>query len=345
VGTGGGAVGTGGGAVGTGGGAVGTGGGAVGTGGGQGQGGLFVHPHPWTQDVSGLPWSTRSDDIISALKSLGGWGGSDILQIDFTITLMTADGATPLRPVTVSDIDDYCYGGPDCEALPLQMPLPANGNTEGSGTYACNNADDDCHVLVHDTAHQRLYELYRVTGSAAGVETTGAFIWDLTKQYPPTLRGDQCTSADAAGLPIAALLATPDEVAAGEIPHAVRFILPNSAMKMKAYVRPATHAGAPSSDNPNAPPYGVRFRLKASFDETPYNAAERVVLRALKKYGMILSDGGQVPLTFGSDRLSTHKWADLGIAADSFEAVTVDDFEVVDLGEEITLTYDCVRNP
>ena len=295
-------------------------------------------------DVSGLQPSTRSDAIITALESLGGWG-TGAFQVDFAITLLTADASTPVRPVSPSNVDDYCYNGPDCEAVPFAMPLPADGNTEGSADYSCNNADDDCHVLVHDTAHHLLYELYKATGTANGVETTGAYKWDLTKLYPETLRGDQCTSADAAGLPIAALLVTADEVAAGDVGHAIRFVLPNAAMKALVYVRPATHAGAPSSNNANAPPYGVRFRLKPSFAETPYNPAQRVVLQALKKYGMILSDGGKVPLTFGDDRLSAHKWADLGVASDSFSAVAVSDFEVVDLGAEVTLTYDCVRNP
>ena len=144
---------------------------------------------------------------------------------------------------------------------------------------------------------------------------------------------------------MSALLATSDEVANGDIPHALRFILPNARMKQGVFVHPATHAGGPSSPNANAPPYGVRFRLKAGFDETPYNAAERVVLRAMKKYGMILSDGGNIALTFADDRLSTNKWAALGVDSSSFSAIAVSAFEVVDLGAEIPLTFNCVRNP
>jgi hypothetical protein len=60
---------------------------------------------------------------------------------------------------------------------------------------------------------------------------------------------------------------------------------------------------------------------------------------------MLLSDGGEIPLTFADDRISTAKWADLGIDANSFSEITVDQFEVVELGPEIPLTYDCVRNP
>jgi hypothetical protein len=127
------------------------------------------------------------------------------------------------------------------------------------------------------------------------------------------------------------------------VKHALRFILPNARMKSRVYVHPAGHAGGPSSTNPDAPPYGVRFRLKASFDETPYNAGQRVILRALKKYGMLLSDGGNIALTFADDRTSTAKWSSLGITSQSFNAIGVDNFEVVDLSPEITSTQDCVR--
>jgi hypothetical protein len=140
-------------------------------------------------------------------------------------------------------------------------------------------------------------------------------------------------------------LPTADEVAAGAVNHAIRFILPNARMKKDAYVHPATHAGAPSSTNPNAPPYGVHLRLKASFDETPYDAGEKAILAAMKKYGLLLSDGGTVALTFADDRTSTAKWSALGVTAQSFEAIGVDRFEVVDLTPDVALTDNCVRNP
>jgi hypothetical protein len=287
--------------------------------------------------------ASRSAAIISALNTLGGWGAGS-LRIDFTIALLYADSTTPRRTIT-AQAGGYCFGGPDCDAVPLQMPIPANGNTEGSSNYVCDTSNNDCHVLVVETTSKKLYELYNATDTGAAFTALGAFVWDLTKQYPDSLRGEQCTSADAAGLPMAALLATSDEVANGEIPHALRFILPNARMKQQVYVHPATHAGGPSSTNANAPPYGVRFRLKASFNETPFNTAERVVLHAMKKYGMILSDGGNIALTFADDRLSSHKWATLGIGSSSFNSIAVNDFEVVDLGAEIPLTFNCVRNP
>ena len=202
---------------------------------------------------------TRSDAIIAALKSLGGWGNGNRLQIDFSLPLFMADATTPRRTVTGPAGGGYCFGGPDCDPVPFQMPLPANGNMEGSSTYTCDVADGDCHVLVAERSQKKLYELYNATQTSTGVAALVAIVWDLTKAYPPGMRGEQCTSADAAGFPIAGLLPTADEVAAGHVNHALRFILPNARMKARVYVHPAGHAGGPSSSNADAPPYGVAF--------------------------------------------------------------------------------------
>ena len=141
---------------------------------------------------------------------------------------------------------------------------------------------------------RRLYELYQAN-IAGGLSTGSPFttvcavVWDLDRDYwqpgTPYSRGDQCTSADAAGLPIASLLVTGAELQAGVVPHALRFILPNPRMAAGVFVHPATHAGAPSGDA-LYPPYGARFRLRSSFDlSTLPNAAASAVAVALQKYG------------------------------------------------------------
>lgn len=323
-----------------------TAGGAAGgaTAGGSTNSGLFRNTHGWNRDVSASTKSSRSDAIVAQLIASGGWGNGNRLQTDFSIPLFFADSATPRRTI-VAPAGGYCYGGVACDSVPMQMPVPANANIEGNPALTCDVANEDCHLLVVERSEQKLYELYNTTSQGQSLAALGAFTWDLNKQYGEVLRGDQCTSADAAGLPIAALLPTADEVAAGDVAHALRFILPNARMKRRVYVRPATHAGGPSSTHPDAPPYGVRFRLKASFDEAPFTAGARVILRALKRYGMILSDGGNIALTFADDRTTTAKWAAVGITPQTFNAIRVDDFEVVELGAEIPLTYDCVRAP
>jgi hypothetical protein len=303
---------------------------------------------PWTVDVSGATKSDRSDAILAALTAAGGWGNDNVLQTDFSISIFNADSGTPRMDVV--GIEDYCGGGPDCDSVPTQMPVPADATIEGSQDLTCDisgntEGEGDCHLLVADRDEQKLYELYQANQAGDAMTAQSMFIWDLTKTYPENLRGDQCTSADAAGFPITAMTPTADEVASGTVNHALRFILPNDRMKADVYVHPATHAGGPESADPNAPPYGVRLRLKPDFDESGYSDSEKVILTALKTHGMLLADGGEIALTFADDRNSTAKWADLGIEAQSFNDIGVDQFEVVDLGDEIPLTYDCVRNP
>jgi len=167
-------------------------------------------------------------------------------------------------------------------------------------------------------------------------------VWDTRATYTPTLRGDQCTSADAAGFPIAPLLFTADEVAAGEIKHAIRFILPNNRIR-RGYVRPATH-GTSTTGGATAPPYGVHLRLRADYpvDSLP-SAGARVVARAMQKYGMYHADGGNIALTAQGDRYTTAKWSGL-LAPQDLAALRVEDFDVIDNGAMITLTLDCARN-
>jgi serine/threonine-protein kinase len=167
----------------------------------------------------------------------------------------------------------------------------------------------------------------------------------MSRVYGPAGRGENCTSADAAGYPIAPLLFNADEVARGEIGHAIRFILPNSRIRNGVYVHPATHSTSAASAPSPAPPYGARFRLRADFPlATLPSEAARVVARALQRYGMFLADGGSVTLTAQSDRFTTAKWSGL-LASRDLEAIQVSDFEMVDGGTRIPYTGDCVREP
>lgn len=303
-------------------------------------GGLFEAPNPWNRDVSALPVASESASIIGALAAAGGWGSGNNLQIDFALHLLHTVPTTPF----VTFQKSAGYYSPDCDE-PFPFPQPAGGAIEGQGGYTCPVASEDCHLLVVDAPAKRLYEMYNVTTSGGTLVARCGLFWDLTRAYPPSLRGEQCTSTDAAGFPIAALLFTADEVAAGNIPHAIRFILPNARMRSGVYVRPASHAGAPSG-GPDLPPYGVRFRLRADFPlATLPSEGARVVARAMQRYGMLLADGGNIALTAASDRFTTHTWDEVGIDSHSLFGIAVADMEVVDLGSPISLTYDCVRNP
>src|SRR5690242_19549950 len=131
------------------------------------------------------------------------------------------------------------------------------------------------------------------------------------------------TSTDAAGLPVFLGLARHDEVAAGAINHALRFTVPTTR---RAFTPPASH-WASSLTDPNAPPMGMRLRLKASFDISVFPADDQVILTALKKYGMILADNGSGIFISGTPDDSWNN-ADLNL----LKTITAANFEVVDLG-------------
>ena len=135
-----------------------------------------------------------------------------------------------------------------------------------------------------------------------------------------------------------------DELAAGSINHAIRFILPNPRIRAHVFVHPATHAGAPRGPV-TAPPMGARFRLKASYDLSQLTPAAQVVARAMQKYGMFLADGGNIALTAQSDADTKAKYADIDFTPRDLADLKVTDFEVVYMGMPIRLTDDCVRNP
>jgi serine/threonine-protein kinase len=169
-------------------------------------------------------------------------------------------------------------------------------------------------------------------------------------------RGDQCTSADAGGFPISALLFSADEVAAGHIDHAIRFILPNADIEKKTYVRPATHA-TNSSGGANAVPYGARLRIRddriaAVLAGLP-NVYARTVAQALHDYGMFLSDGGTIALTAEDDgdtvakwdNTTSNRWMGTGLGVLDLASMLVTDFEMVDGGTRVPWNGNCTRTP
>ena len=319
----------------------------------------------WHQDISAAPPHPDSATMISTLVGEGGWGSGNRFQIDFSFHVrQLAPGEMPMRYPVVQHAfyDDYYL--PDSEPLGTMMPVPADAAFEGENGLTCNNEDNDCHLIVRDGS--LLYELYSGNLSGGQLDSLGLIIWDLSVVYPPEGRGEHCTSADAAGFPIAPLLPNADEVSAAasqsnaDLGHAIRFILPNQRMASDAslggvqgrlYVRPATHAGGPSGPV-NSVPYGARLRLRSNFPMAGYNAAAQVLLRTMQRYGIVLADGGNIALTFESDRHTTATWDGLGIDSRTFwdgspgnrTPVLVSDFTVLDTGPRIGETYDCVRS-
>jgi hypothetical protein len=300
------------------GGSGGTGGGGSGTGGSPqacsvmslGEGGNlngfrpFPSDNPWNQDVSGSAVDPNSDAIINFI------GASIGLHPDFGsggngIPYAVVDGSQSNVAIHFTAYGDESDPGP--------MPIPGNAPVEGGA-----NSSGDRHVLVLDNGNCFLYELGRAFPNNDGSWNADVgVVWDL-------LNGEQrpwtWTSVDAAGLPIFAGLARYDEVAAGKIEHALRFTLQKSRQAM---IPPASH-WAPNNSNSLAAPMGMRLRLKANFDISHFSASNQVILKALKKYGMIMADNGSSMFITGApdDRWDDSDLHNLGqVTASAFEVV------------------------
>lgn len=265
---------------------------------------FFPADNPWNADVSTLSVDPRSNAFIASM------GAADELHADFGTTwdggpngipYNVVRGTQPKVPVTFYYAD---------ESDPGPYPIPAGAQIEWGS---------DHHLLILDVDNRILYELYDVSYSAAtGSWTAGSgAIWDLkVNSYRPA----GWTSADAAGLPMLPGLVRFDEVSRGEITHALRFTVPQT---QHAYIFPASHAADDSTD-PNLPPMGLRVRLKASYDISSFPATDQVILRALKRYGMIVADDGGPWYISGAP---DPRWDDDELHAIS--AIQGSDFEVV----------------
>lgn len=316
----------------------------------------------WNQSVVAAPVHPQSGAMIATLAGLGGFGFGR-MQIDFSMHVVHAAAGAPTRVIAAHPDG---YWDPDCDPLGTAVPVPLDAAIEGESGLDCDHINNDCHLLV--VQGRTLYELYATTAvSATTLETHCLATWHLDASYPPEGRGEHCTSADAAGFPIAPLLFNADEIAAVladdptgdtvDLGHAVRFILPNERMANdpslggvggRLYARPGTHAGSPSGPVGSVP-YGARLRLAPGFPRTGYNPAARVLLNTFERYGIVLADGGSVALTAESDLYTTTSWADLGVDSRLFDLtpgatdLAITHFQVLDTGARIGETWDCVR--
>jgi hypothetical protein len=270
----------------------------------------FPADNAWNQNIADATVDPNSAAIINFI------GASDPVHPDFGSG--EYQGSSIGIPYIVVDSDQApvainftAYGD---ESDPGPMPVPASAPIEG---YP-NPGSGDRHVLVVDSSSCWLYELYSSYPQSDGSwNAASAAVWDLTadEQRPLTW-----TSADAAGLSVFAGLARYDEVASGEIKHALRFTLQDSRA---AFVPPASHWAA-NSTNANAAPMGMRLRLKASFDISQFSATNQVILAALQQYGMIMADNGSNMYISGAP---DDRWDNDDLH--NLDQVTAADFDVV----------------
>jgi hypothetical protein len=271
----------------------------------------FPADSAWNQDISAAQVDPNSSAIIGFI------GTSTPLHPDFGAGLYQGSSiGIPYIVVSGTPLVNINFTAYGPESDPGPMPIPSGAPIEG---YPAPG-DGDRHVLVLDRDNCWLYELYGAHArSDGGWNVASSAVWDLLndEQRPYTW-----TSADAAGLSVFAGLARYDEVASGEIKHALRFTLQDSLM---AFTPPASHWAANSS-NPNAAPMGMRMRLKSSYDISSFPTQAQVVLAALKKYGMIMADNGS-SMYIGGDPDNRWDNDDLGtlkqVPASAFDVVQI----------------------
>lgn len=269
----------------------------------------FPDDNPWNTPVDGAPVHPESAAILGHIAAHGG----DHLHPDFGgdgaygIPYVSVPGDQQRLPITFTAYGDESDPGP--------YPIPLGAPIEGGS---------DRHVLAVDRDRCRLYELYRAFPTTSGWEADSGATWDLRSN---ALRPAGWTSADAAGLPILPGLVRYDEVAAGEIDHALRVTF---AVTRRAYISPARHWASSVSD-PAAPPMGLRLRLRADFDRSAYTGQARVVLDALARYGMLVADNGSNWFVTGA---ADARWDDDDLA--QLKSVSGSAFEVVDTGPPVT---------
>jgi hypothetical protein len=269
----------------------------------------------WNQDISGAAVDPNSSAIINFIGSSVGmhadFGSGQYQGSNIGIPYSVVSGTQ--APVSITFT---AYGS---ESDPGPMPLPGNAPIEGDP----NPGNGDRHVLVLDNSNCFLYELFGAAPNGNGSwNAASAAVWDLLSDGN-TQRPWTWTSADAAGLPIFPGLVRYDEVAAGQIPHAIRVTLQDSRA---AAVLPASHWAA-NSTSANAPPMGMRMRLKANYDISGFSPQVQVILSAMKKYGLIMADNGSSMYISGApdSRWDNDALHDLGqVPASAFEVVKMD---------------------
>src|SRR5215203_2394640 len=268
---------------------------------------LFPADNVWHADVSRLPVHPRSGAYLAAMGpgaglhadcGSGTWEGGPI-GIPYTV-VPAGQARVPVR---------FGYAA---ESDPGPYPIPPDAPVEGG-----QGADGDRHVLVVQAGSCRLYELFDAHREGAGWRAGSGAVWDLRSNR---LRPAGWTSADAAGLPILAGLVRYEEVARGRIDHAIRVTVNRS---QASYLWPARHQAG--QGGAARPPMGLRLRLKAGVDIGGFPGQARVILQAMRTYGLVVADNGSSGFIGG---VPDERWDN--DALHQLGQVTLADFEAVD---------------
>ncbi len=236
---------------------------------------IFPADNAWNLDISTAAIDPYNSQIVAgfstnAIKADFGSGLWDNAPIGIPYVVVCGDQ----QKITVNYTD---YGD---ESDPGPFPIPLSAPVEGNGS-------GDSHVIAVDKENKILYELFNAHVNGNRWDASSGAVFDLRTN---ALRHDGWTSADAAGLPIFPGLVRYEEILKGTIDHPIRFTLQSSKVK-PAYISPARHK-VNSTGGQYSLPFGARIRLKTGFDISSYSATNQIILRAMKKYGLILADIG-----------------------------------------------------
>jgi hypothetical protein len=259
---------------------------------------LFPADSIWNTRVDSLPVDPRSDTWLASMGAATTDLHPDFGAPNYGIPFDVVSNRHPRVRVRFTYAD---------ESDRVRYPVGARTPVE---------AGSDRHVLVVNKSTCTLYELFAFDWNGGRPRAVSGAVWDLGSN---ALRPDGWTSADAAGLPILPGLVRFDEVADGRITHAIRF---TAELTRNTHLWPARHDAG--SNDASYPPMGARFRLKATFDLSGFSAKARVILRAMKRYGLILADNGSNWYFQGArDRRWTNALLDQlkSVPASAFEAV------------------------
>src|SRR5574341_944871 len=271
---------------------------------------IFPPDNVWNTPVDTLPVHPLSDQYINSI-------GRDVgLHPDFGSGLWEGEPIgipyNVIPPDTPESSVSFDYSD-ESDTGPYR--IPPDPLIEGGP-----DSEGDRHILIVEQGICRLVELWSAYPQGNNQWTAGAgAIWDLNSH---ALRPEGWTSADGAGLPVLPGLVRYDEVAAGEINHALRFTAEET---QRLFVWPARHYASDITDE-SVPPMGARFRLKSSFDISPYPPEVQIILRAMQRYGIILADNGSSWYINGAP---DPNW-DNEMLVDSFRTIHGSDFEAVD---------------
>ncbi len=261
---------------------------------------MFPADNVWNTPITGLPVDSHSAAWLASMDAgttnlHPDFGPSGDPSTPYGIPYTVVSPSQPEVPITFQYADQSDPG-----PYPFSASTPIEGGQQSTG---------DRHAIMVNPATCTLYELYDAQYSPSGSTAGSGAIWNLNSN---ALRPAGWTSADAAGLPILPGLVRYDEVQSGVITHAIRM---TAEATDTSYVWPARHEAGTSS-NPNLPPMGARFRLKASYDISGYSPQAQVVLRAMQQYGLILADNGS-------------NWYFGGTADDNWPIALVDELKQV----------------